>query len=79
MIDRDCVVNWPAVASWLRKEASEHIKRAAVQAHEGRSHAERLSRQNADIFMGLARAIDYGVETQQLADSKERFFGEIPL
>jgi hypothetical protein len=57
-------INWPAVASWLRKEASEHIKGGAAQAHA------------ADIFMGLARAIDYGIETQELAESKDQFFGK---
>jgi hypothetical protein len=27
--------------------------------------------QTADVFMGLARAIEYGIETQDLAENKD--------
>jgi hypothetical protein len=57
-------INWPAVASWLRKEASEHVKLA-------QTNASQQEEQTVNIFMGLARAIDYGVEIQELAESKD--------
>ncbi len=67
-------INWKAVSSWLRKEASEHLKRADAQSRIGQQQSD--SFQTADVFMGLARAIDYGIETQELAEAKDRIFRE---
>ena len=65
-------INWHAVASWLRKEASEHLKKADAQSRVGQEQSD--SFQTADVFMGLARAIEYGIETQELAEAKDRIF-----
>lgn len=57
---------WLAVASWLRKEAAEALKR----------HPMGDEPVTVDIFAGLARSIDYGVKSVELAEGKDALFNK---